>query len=203
MKHGRQDYNRIQDPENKIGKDEPVFLLRAQDKFAPMVVNLWCALVASAGKNPTLAEHVAKTVIHPMKEWQKENKSKTPDMTTCGDEVKPDCGNCRLMDYCGDSRCFDFQKEKYEQKKQYEPTTYKRYEIVSAFRILEVHRRVDRHGILYVALDTDHNNNKEVVVSSEFMDEYQPRTGGYYVVSETEGKSCLSAEEFKAKHTKA
>lgn len=33
MKHARADYDRIQDPAGKIGEDEPVFLLRAQDKF--------------------------------------------------------------------------------------------------------------------------------------------------------------------------
>ena len=35
MRHLRADYNRIQDPHNKIGSDEPVFLLRAQDKAFP------------------------------------------------------------------------------------------------------------------------------------------------------------------------
>ncbi len=39
MKHAREDYNRIQDPEGKIGEDEPVFLLRAKDElFAEMLV---------------------------------------------------------------------------------------------------------------------------------------------------------------------
>ncbi len=33
MKHGRKDYDeRIQDSAKKIGEDEPVFLLRAQDE---------------------------------------------------------------------------------------------------------------------------------------------------------------------------
>ena len=31
MIHARKDYNRFQDPKNKIGKDEPVLLFRAQD----------------------------------------------------------------------------------------------------------------------------------------------------------------------------
>lgn len=35
MKHAREDYNRIQDPGEKIGKDEAVFLLRAQDFAMP------------------------------------------------------------------------------------------------------------------------------------------------------------------------
>src|SRR5258708_4200756 len=38
MIHAREDYMPIQDPRNKIGEDEPVFLLRAQDEnFIPML----------------------------------------------------------------------------------------------------------------------------------------------------------------------
>lgn len=44
MIHGRTDYQRIQDPENKIPPDEPVFLLRAQDKTAADVVRFWASL---------------------------------------------------------------------------------------------------------------------------------------------------------------
>lgn len=39
MRHAREDYNRIQDPEGKIPEDEPVFLLRARDCTAWMAVN--------------------------------------------------------------------------------------------------------------------------------------------------------------------
>ena len=44
MIHARKDYQRIQDPLNfkdkGIPKDEPVFLLRAQDRlFVPMLIN--------------------------------------------------------------------------------------------------------------------------------------------------------------------
>ena len=35
MRHARPDYNRFQDPENLIPQDEPVLLLRGQDKLAP------------------------------------------------------------------------------------------------------------------------------------------------------------------------
>lgn len=39
MIHARKDYNRIQDPEGKIEKDEPVFLIRAKDRlFVPTVL---------------------------------------------------------------------------------------------------------------------------------------------------------------------
>lgn len=41
MKHAREDYNRIQDPAGLIPDDEPVFLLRAQDKMASTVVRHW------------------------------------------------------------------------------------------------------------------------------------------------------------------
>lgn len=41
MKHAREDYNRFQDPENKIPENEPVFLLRGQDKTAPATLRFW------------------------------------------------------------------------------------------------------------------------------------------------------------------
>lgn len=41
MIHSRSDYQRIQDPENKILADEPVFLLRAQDETAAETVRYW------------------------------------------------------------------------------------------------------------------------------------------------------------------
>lgn len=34
MKHARPDYDRIQDPAGIIPEDEPVFLLRGQDRYA-------------------------------------------------------------------------------------------------------------------------------------------------------------------------
>lgn len=43
MKHARDDYNRIQDPANLIPEDEPVFLLRGQDRTAGQIVRLWAA----------------------------------------------------------------------------------------------------------------------------------------------------------------
>lgn len=45
MKHARDDYNaRIQDSASKIPEDEPVFLLRAQDRTAARVVRYWASL---------------------------------------------------------------------------------------------------------------------------------------------------------------
>lgn len=44
MKHARRDYDRIQDPSGKIPADEPVFLLRAQDRTASQAVRFWIML---------------------------------------------------------------------------------------------------------------------------------------------------------------
>lgn len=46
MIHARKDYDRIQDPDNKIPLDEPVFLLRGQDPIAAEVVRYWARLHA-------------------------------------------------------------------------------------------------------------------------------------------------------------
>jgi hypothetical protein len=35
MRHARADYDRIQDPDGLIPQDEPVFLIRGQDRAAP------------------------------------------------------------------------------------------------------------------------------------------------------------------------
>lgn len=57
MKHGRQDYNeRIQDSAGIIPVDEPVFLLRGQDKHAARTVRQYADALESAGADP---EHVA------------------------------------------------------------------------------------------------------------------------------------------------
>ncbi len=85
MKHARGDYNRIQDPEGKIGEDEPVFLLRAKDTFAPAVVKMWAELVQASG-DQDLADHVFAWAWQ-MEEWQVLNDSKVPDSPECGKGV--------------------------------------------------------------------------------------------------------------------
>ena len=57
MIHARTDYNRIQDPENKIPQDEPVFLLRGQDQFAPKLLQDW-AISARLYGNEEMAKMV-------------------------------------------------------------------------------------------------------------------------------------------------
>lgn len=74
MIHAREDYNqRVQDSSNIIPKDEPVFLLRAQDKFAFETVMHWANKCES--HNPELAEHVRNHAMK-MKAWP---KKKLPD----------------------------------------------------------------------------------------------------------------------------
>jgi hypothetical protein len=50
MLHARADYNRIQDPENKIPANEPVFLLRAQDVDAAWIVRAYGLAQKAKGK---------------------------------------------------------------------------------------------------------------------------------------------------------
>lgn len=45
MKHAREDYNRIQDPAGLIPEDEPVLLVRAQDKHFGLVARFYQLLV--------------------------------------------------------------------------------------------------------------------------------------------------------------
>lgn len=47
MKHAREDYNRFQDPENKIPEDEPVFLIRGRDPIAPAVLRYYADMQRS------------------------------------------------------------------------------------------------------------------------------------------------------------
>jgi hypothetical protein len=79
MLHARPDYNRIQDPENKIPQDEPVFLLRGQDNMAPELLLRWAAKLRLQNGDPKMAQMVEEHA-QKMIEWQKSIKSKRPDL---------------------------------------------------------------------------------------------------------------------------
>ena len=67
MRHARDDYMRIQDPDGKIPKDEPVFLMRGQDIIGPKVLRFYAAKCAN--------EDVAAMVLawaFEMERWQAE-----------------------------------------------------------------------------------------------------------------------------------
>ena len=70
MKHARDDYARIQDPENKIPDDEPVFLLRAQDVIAADVVRIWATLNRAHGGDYRLSL-MASRCADIMDKWPK------------------------------------------------------------------------------------------------------------------------------------
>ena len=79
MLHARSDYNRIQDPENKIPKDEPVFLLRGQDVLAPVLLLQWAKELRLRGGSSKMAHMVEKHALE-MVIWQNTNKCKLPDL---------------------------------------------------------------------------------------------------------------------------
>jgi len=81
MIHAREDYNRIQDPVGKIADDEPVFMVRAQDKLAPAVMRHWAMLQRLIGGDPKMAQMVEDHALK-AEEWQRENGCKVADIIT-------------------------------------------------------------------------------------------------------------------------
>lgn len=80
MRHARPDYNeRIVDLEGRIPEDEPVFLLRGQDRFAPRLLLMWASELRLSGGDPYMAQ-TAEAHAQAMIEWQKAHRVKTPDM---------------------------------------------------------------------------------------------------------------------------
>ena len=78
MKHARNDYNDIQDPQGRIADDEPVFLLRAKDKIAPTIVRAWAKHLKANGGDKVTANRAVQWATE-MERWQKENGCKMPD----------------------------------------------------------------------------------------------------------------------------
>lgn len=78
MMHARPDYNDLDALNAKIPVDEPVFLLRAQDKHAATVVRVWAALARADGDPRLVAlaeEHAQRMDAWPVK--------KSPDLQAC------------------------------------------------------------------------------------------------------------------------
>ncbi len=78
MKFTRDDYNkRIIDTEGKIPNDEPVFLLRAQDVYAPSTLRFYAKLLEEDGNKDMADElrlHARQMLI-----WQKSVRVHKPD----------------------------------------------------------------------------------------------------------------------------
>jgi hypothetical protein len=81
MKHARKDYDRIQDPANLIPEDEPVFLLRAKDKTAPKIVEMWADLAEHEGADRNIVER-ARSHARFMRAYQQQHGCQIPDMPT-------------------------------------------------------------------------------------------------------------------------
>ncbi len=75
MKHAREDYKRIQDPAGLIPEDEPVFLLRAQDKLAWHIVRMYGYCAELVGR-PDIAK-LCKAHAKLMRDWP---VKKVPDL---------------------------------------------------------------------------------------------------------------------------
>lgn len=79
MKHAREDYSHIQDPTGKIPAEEPVFLIRAQDVTAPLVVKYWAEQAERHGASEGIVKSAREQAMR-MVDWQRINKVKIPDM---------------------------------------------------------------------------------------------------------------------------
>lgn len=77
MRHARADYNRFQDPAGIIPDDEPVFLLRGQDRLAADAVEFYAALVQAAGGSADVVEKSRRWASE-MRAW---SPRKLPDIT--------------------------------------------------------------------------------------------------------------------------
>lgn len=87
MIHARDDYNRIQDPAHLIPEDEPVFLLRAKDRYAAEAVLLYAQNILE----DELATPAAIAIAERASEWANEMRRygaehgvQYPDMPSAG-----------------------------------------------------------------------------------------------------------------------
>lgn len=62
----------------KVGHDEPCFLLRAQDRLAPKAVTDWAVRAEAAGVNPAKILEAVQCSMD-MENWQKDHITKLPD----------------------------------------------------------------------------------------------------------------------------
>lgn len=69
MLHARKDYQRIQDPVGKIPANEPVFLLRAQDRTAAKVLAEWILLNQELPDRDDEAIRLAKKHLKKFLAW--------------------------------------------------------------------------------------------------------------------------------------
>jgi hypothetical protein len=76
MRHARVDYDRIQDPSGLIPEDEPVFLLRGQDRHASSTLEHYAERLSAAGGDPQMVRLVLEHAGR-MRAWP---RHKDPDL---------------------------------------------------------------------------------------------------------------------------
>lgn len=77
MRHARADYARIQDPANLIPEEEPVFLLRGQDKFAAEALRYYAYLVSNSRDHDARVVQLTRQQADLMDDW---SRHKSPDI---------------------------------------------------------------------------------------------------------------------------
>lgn len=87
MKHARSDYDPIQDPRGKIPEDEPVLLLRGQDKLAVSAARTYAHHARLAGLNDVADRVWAHADA--MEEWQRNRRCKLPDIDSAAAPFNP------------------------------------------------------------------------------------------------------------------
>jgi hypothetical protein len=106
MRHLRVDYTGIQDTSHStsIGDDEPVFIVRAKDRFASQAVRVWAAYVLAGGGDPTMVARVQEWADE-MDAYRREhfNGGKTPDVPQgmLLPSSKPQAPEMRFCPHCG------------------------------------------------------------------------------------------------------
>ena len=63
---------------SRVADDEPLFVLRAQDRCAPKIVRAWASFAFSQGA-PVAKVEEARDLADRMEAWQNKNRVKTPD----------------------------------------------------------------------------------------------------------------------------
>lgn len=78
MKHARKDYNRrIQDADQKIPINEPVFLIRGQDLVGAEVVRFWAQRTKEKGGDSRLIRKVLRHAKK-MEDWPRKKVADCP-----------------------------------------------------------------------------------------------------------------------------
>jgi hypothetical protein len=88
MLHARPDYNRIQDPAFLIPNDEPVFLIRGQDKLGPDTVLYWAEGNEAIGGDPELTL-LARRHAGLMNRWPVKKRADLVPGQTVSESITP------------------------------------------------------------------------------------------------------------------